>query len=154
MRLSANRQRQGGQALVELAFMLPVLTLLLLGILYFGFAFYTYNKLDRNIHEAGRYACSRTLLNSTDGQNAYRTQVRNIVLYGNPAGSGTAVVPGLAANNIEVAFLYDGTPTSTSRPARVLVRVTTYTMPGTFRVITITNKPWVIFPYLGQFNPI
>ena len=154
MKLCGRRRTQGGQALVELAFMLPVLTLLLLGILYFGFAFYTYNKLDRNIHEAGRYACTRNLLNSTNGQNAFRAQVRNVVLYGDPTGGITPVVPGLTAGNIEVAFLYDGTPTATSRPARIRIRVSTYTMPGTFRVITLTNKPWVIFPYLGTFNPI
>lgn len=147
-------QSERGQILAELGVLLPLLSLLLMGILYFGFAFFTYNKLDRGVHEAARYACTRTLLNSAAGHLAYRTQVRNVAIYGNPQGTGNPQVSGLNPQDIAVNFLYDGTPSSTSRPARVEIKVTTYAIPGLFKAITLSDRPWAIFPYLGNFNPI
>ena len=50
------RRRQAGQSLVEVAFVLPVLLLMLLGIFDFGRAIYAYNAVANAAREAARVA--------------------------------------------------------------------------------------------------
>jgi Flp pilus assembly protein TadG len=50
------RERSAGQSLVEVAFVLPVLLILLLGIFDFGRAIYAYNAVSNAAREAARVA--------------------------------------------------------------------------------------------------
>lgn len=50
------RRTQGGQSLVEVAFVLPILVLILLGIFDFGRAVYAYNAVSNAAREAVRLA--------------------------------------------------------------------------------------------------
>ena len=50
------RRYQRGQSLVEVAFVLPVLLLILLGIFDFGRAVYAYNAMSNSAREAARLA--------------------------------------------------------------------------------------------------
>lgn len=47
--------RQVGQALVEIALILPVLVLILMGVFDFGRAFYAYNAISNGAREGARY---------------------------------------------------------------------------------------------------
>lgn len=49
-------KRENGQAMVELALILPVLLLILMGIIEFGFMFNSYLTLNNVSREAARYA--------------------------------------------------------------------------------------------------
>lgn len=51
-----SRSRSAGQSLVEVAFVLPVLLLILLGIFDFGRAIYAYNTVSNAAREAARLA--------------------------------------------------------------------------------------------------
>lgn len=50
------RRREAGQSMVEVAFVLPVLLLILLGIFDFGRAIYAYNTVANAAREAARLA--------------------------------------------------------------------------------------------------
>lgn len=50
------RERSAGQSLVEVAFVLPVLLIVLLGIFDFGRAIYAYNAVSNAAREAARVA--------------------------------------------------------------------------------------------------
>src|SRR5207249_360536 len=48
--------RRSGQSMVEMALLLPILTLLLLGVIEFGFILYAHVQLANAAREAGRAA--------------------------------------------------------------------------------------------------
>jgi hypothetical protein len=69
---AGQRAGQSGQALVELALILPVLALILLGIVDFGRVFYTYGALANAAREGARYCA----LHPADTEGT-RTRVRD-----------------------------------------------------------------------------
>lgn len=144
------RRAQGGTAFVELALLLPVLALLFVGIIHFGYAFYVYSRVEKAVHDAARYASIRTLF---DGAvETYKTQVRNTAVYGEPTGVSSAVVPNLTTSQIEV-IINRPSGLASGRPQSIQVGVTTYTIPGTMGLITLTNKPRALYPFLGRYTP-
>src|SRR6516164_1215250 len=95
---------QRGQSLVEFAMVLPLLLLIVFGITEFGRAYYQYNTLSKAVRNGARYMSSHTY------SSANITNAQNMVVYGNTAGTGTPVVPGLTAATVVV------TPTGGSGP--------------------------------------
>jgi Flp pilus assembly protein TadG len=66
MKLNSVRKREDGQALVEFAFVVPVLLLIVLGIVQFGILFNNYITLTDAVRAGARQAAvSRTLANPT-----------------------------------------------------------------------------------------
>lgn len=152
------RKRQVGSALAELALLAPVFGVLLVGISYFGFAFYSYNRLERAVHDAGRYACTRSLLLTATGVSEFKRQVRNVVVYGAPESGYALSSPLLSSpSDVTVEILNtngaSASPTLQVRPERIRITVNTWSIPGSFRTITITNKPTADFPFIGRFTP-
>src|SRR5215831_9208588 len=98
------RLDQRGQSLAEFAVVLPLLLLIVFGITEFGRAYYQYNTLCKAIRNGARYMSSHTY------SSANITNAQNMVVYGNTAGSGTPVVPGLTTAKIVV------TPTGGAGP--------------------------------------
>jgi Flp pilus assembly protein TadG len=99
------RQTQRGVATTEFAIVLPVLLLLLFGVTELGRALVRYNTLTKAVQDGARYAAAEGLLGTTGNVNVdaqLTTEVRNVVVYGNAAGNGTAVLPGLAPGQIQV----------------------------------------------------
>ena len=86
-------KRERGVALTEFALTLPMLLMIMLPILEFGRAYYQYNTIAKSVRQAARYLSVRSPGIDTD-------KARNIVVYGNPAGSGTPLVPGLSLSNV------------------------------------------------------
>ncbi len=66
-----NRSKERGQSLVELALILPVLILVLLGILDFGRAFYAYNAISNAAREGARYGTVHHENTDSDGFPPY-----------------------------------------------------------------------------------
>lgn len=89
------KKRQGGVAMIELAIVLPLLLAICFGITEFGRAIYTYNTLAKSARDATRY-----LTTQTAGNAAAWITARNLVAYGNPAGDGSPLVPGLSKANM------------------------------------------------------
>ncbi len=94
--------------MVEFALAVGLLLPLLFGTFEFGYAFYTYNRLVAAVREGGRYASLRVYDSSTTTpSDTYLTAVKNAVVYGDPAGSGTPVVSGLTTDKVGVSVVMD-----------------------------------------------
>lgn len=98
-------RRQDGVAAVELTIALPVLLLLIVGVTELGRALVRYNALTKTVHDGARYAAAYALLGTTGMVNIdaqLLNEVRNVVVYGNKSGAGTAVLAGLQPAQVQV----------------------------------------------------
>jgi Flp pilus assembly protein TadG len=75
-----------------------------------GRAFYQDNTLTKAVRDGARYLADQAI-NSTTGviptpiEATTQTQAKNLVVYGNIAGTGTPLLPGLAPGQITVTTL-------------------------------------------------
>jgi Flp pilus assembly protein TadG len=86
---------QRGVAAVEFALALPLLVLLTFMTTEFGRALYQYNTLTKSARDAARY-----LSMQLPDDPAAVTSARNLMVYGNPAGTGTPLALGLTSSNV------------------------------------------------------
>ena len=84
---------QSGVAIVEFALILPVLLIMAFIVTEFGRALMHYNTLTKSVREGARYL-------TTQLPGAGTTAARNLVVYGNTAGTGDPLVPGLSLANV------------------------------------------------------
>jgi Flp pilus assembly protein TadG len=87
------KKRQVGAALVEFTLILPLLLLLTFITTEFGRAMYQYNTLTKSVRHAVRYLSIQT-------PGTHTTEARNLIVYGNLAGTGTPLALGLSINNV------------------------------------------------------
>jgi Flp pilus assembly protein TadG len=100
--------RNRGIATVEFTIVLPVLLVLLLGVTEIGRVILRYSALTKAVHEGARYAAAYALLGSTGVVNVdaqLLNEVRNVVVHGNPAGTGGVVLGGLQPAQVTVVDL-------------------------------------------------
>lgn len=88
--------RQRGAALVELALITPLLLILSFITTEFGRALYEYNSVTKSTRDAVRYLSVQT-------PGTHIAEARNLVVYGNTAGTGPALARGLSLANVPVA---------------------------------------------------
>ena len=86
---------QRGTAIVELALVLPLLLLLTMTTTEFGRAIYQYNTIVKSLRDATRYLSMQT-------PNTKLAEAKNLVVFGNIAGSGQALVPGLTVAKVSI----------------------------------------------------
>jgi Flp pilus assembly protein TadG len=99
--LSRFRSDERGVQLVEVALVIPIMLLLFGAVAEFGRYFYEYSTAAKAARVGARYLVSKSVTSSTN----YETQAKNLVVYGNIAGTGTAVLPGLTAANVQVDYI-------------------------------------------------
>lgn len=87
------KNRQHGVALVEFAFVLPLLLVLSLLCTELGRAVYRYNTTAKAVRNAVRYLSVQT-------PGTHVAEARNLILYGNVAGTGALLDPALTAANV------------------------------------------------------
>lgn len=87
------RHRQQGVALVEFAFVLPLLLIVTLLCAELGRAVYRYNTTAKTVRDAVRYLSVQT-------PGTHAAEARNLILYGNVAGTGALLDPALTAANV------------------------------------------------------
>jgi Flp pilus assembly protein TadG len=87
------RNRQQGVALVEFAFVLPLLLVLSLVSTELGRAVYRYNTTAKAVRDAVRYLSVQT-------PGTHVTEARNLIVYGNVAGTGPMLDTALSAANV------------------------------------------------------
>jgi len=95
-------REQRGQEIIEFAFMLPLLALLLAGAIEFGRAFYEYNILSKSVRNAARYMSDAVIASDGTIPATYVTNTKNVAVFGN-ISSGTPVLPGLSTGQITVS---------------------------------------------------
>lgn len=140
-------RKERGAQLVELAIVLPIFILLFAATAEFGRYFYEYTTLAKAARVGARYLAT-TAVKTTEDTNA-----RNIVVFGNTAGTGNPILTGLAASNVTI------TRTGGSAvPETVTVEITGFKHQPIFDLGKITNittlslnidvKPSVTMRYL------
>lgn len=102
---AARTRTQRGVAIVEFTIALPLLLMLILVTVEFGRAFMQYNTLTKAIRDGVRYLASEAIRGQTgivvvDEQLV--VDASNLVVYGNVAGTGEPVLPGLTGADITV----------------------------------------------------
>src|SRR5882672_12678475 len=90
-----SRDERGIQ-LVELAIVVPIFVILFAATAEFGRYFYEYTTLGKASRAAARYLATAAV-NSAEDNNA-----KNIVVYGNAAGTGSPILDGLTTANVVI----------------------------------------------------
>lgn len=85
--------KQHGVALVEFALILPLLLILTFVTTEYSRALFQYNILTKSVRDAARY-----LSVYNPGDTTKFPIAKNLVVYGNPAGSGSPLVIGLTTS--------------------------------------------------------
>jgi hypothetical protein len=88
-----SRRTQQGTALVELALITPLLLLLTFITTEFGRAMYEYNSVAKSTRDAVRYLSVQT-------PGTHVAEARNLMVYGNTAGTGSPLARGLSLSNV------------------------------------------------------
>ncbi|SDI63238.1 TadE/TadG family type IV pilus assembly protein [Variovorax sp. OV700] len=91
--MKTSNQRQRGAALIELALITPLLLLLTFITTEFGRAMYEYNLVVKSTRDAVRYLSVQT-------PGTHIDEARNLMVYGNTAGTGTPLARGLSLSNV------------------------------------------------------
>ena len=125
------------------------------GTFQFGYTFYRYNSLATAVNDGARYASMRPYNSTTTTpKDDFLLAVRNMVVYGNPAGGTAPVAPGLLITNVNL------TPSFTNSAGVVLgvptfmtVSISGYSIDAAFATNTLTDKPKVTYPYIGIYSP-
>lgn len=120
-------RQQKGLAIIEFTIVIPILLLLFLATAELGKLLYDYNTLTKAQRNGVRYLASHVQTGSTGNiennqavEYVYVGYARNLVVYGNIAGAGDPLLPGLAVegvtfdapnnNDVRVTVSYDYTP--------------------------------------------
>ncbi|HSE17095.1 MAG TPA: TadE/TadG family type IV pilus assembly protein [Pyrinomonadaceae bacterium] len=85
---------ESGLQLVEAALVVPIFLILFAATAEFGRYFYEYTTLAKAAQVGTRY------LSSAPVEAVEDTKAKNLVVYGNPAGSGTPILPGLSPSQV------------------------------------------------------
>ena len=145
-------RRRNGNVMIEFAIGSGLLLAAFTGTFRFGYTFLQYNNLQNAVARGARFASLAPYdsLTST-ASTAFKTKVKNMVLYGSTTAGTTPVLPGLTAANINVVPYFDPT---LKIPTRMTVSITGYTINSIFASNTLTNKPQVAYAYQGVWSPI
>lgn len=148
--LNRFRRDENGVQLVELAIVLPILLLLFGAVAEFGRYFYEYTTVAKGARLGARYLASKSVTSSTN----YEVVAKNLVVFGNEAGTGTPILDGLTVNNVDVQYL-GGT---TGIPDTVKVSIVDYEHESLFDIgallkvsalsMNVDVKPSVTMRYL------
>lgn len=95
-KISSFKRDERGLQLVELAIVLPVLVVLFAAAAEFGRYFYEYTTLAKGTRVAARYLVTAKTNGADD------VCAKNLVVYGNFAGTGNPIVTGLQTSNIDI----------------------------------------------------
>jgi Flp pilus assembly protein TadG len=152
-------RNERGVQLVELALVLPIFLMLFAAVAEFGRFYYEYSTLAKGARAGARYlATART--NGLDDLAA-----KNLVVYGNTAGTGSPILSGLSATNVTITRLDSaGVPQTGGTPMTVSVQITNYKHSPIFNLGKLTNntslslaidlKPIVTMRYLLPTSPV
>ena len=138
-----NRDNERGSTLVEFAIGATVFLTAMFAVLEFGRALWVHNALADAARRGARYA---TLHSPAD-----INQVKNVVVYGDPAGGGQPMLDNFSTSNVDVTYngfgLNDGTVTVkiTNYKFQFVVPIigTTITMPSYSTTLTAESAGYI-----------
>jgi Flp pilus assembly protein TadG len=150
------RRSRAGNAMVEFALASTILFPMFLATFQFGYSFYVYNTISTQVRNGARYASIRKFrCSDAAGITTYKNAVKNMVRYGNPAGTGTVLEPGLTADQVSVKIKdrHGSDADATHTPSYVEVATSGYSVNAIVTTINFNGKPYVRFPYVGVYAP-
>ena len=118
-----------GTQFVELALVLPVMLLMLASVAEFGRFFYTYQTLAKATRTGARYLTIKPPTTDND------EKAQNMVVYGNPEGTGEPVVAGLTTGMVRV--VRDGA--NPALPDHVTIRIEGYAYEPLFNLVRFSG---------------
>lgn len=150
------RRRQRGHAFLEFTLGSGLFIALFTGAYQFGYTYHVYENLLSAVRAGARFGAMRPYdlgVQTTDSapSSAFTTAVRNVTVYGDPAGGANGaqpVVSGLATNHVLVTVAFRN-----SLPATVTVAIHGYALESTFGNWTANRKPQATFQYMGRYDP-
>jgi Flp pilus assembly protein TadG len=155
------RRDEQGVQLVEIAIVIPIMLMLFAAVGEFGRYFYEYTTLAKAERVGARFMAAKSIDSvSTDWVAA----TKKLVVYGNTAGTGTPVLPGLTINNVDVKFAGGTYNAGNGVPTTVTISIINYKHKSLFDLAKITKikklslnvdvKPSVTMHYLLNANSI
>lgn len=149
--LNRFRRDEQGVQLVELAIVLPILLLLFAGLAEFGRYFYEYTTAAKGARVGARYLASKSVTSTTTN---WEGNAKNLVVFGNTAGTGDPILPGMSVDNVDVQYV-GGTA---GIPEKVKVSIVNYQHESLFDLggflrnpdltLNVDVKPSVTMRYL------
>ena len=143
----SNFRSEKGVELVEFALILPLLLLLCLGVIEFGRAYYTYNILTKAVRDGARYLSTGMVTSTGTVNSTTTTETKNVVVYGNIAGTGTKKIPDLLTTQVNVPAA-----TVVSGSEQYVTVSVTYPYVPMFRLVmpNLTLSPKVTMIFVGR----
>jgi len=99
--LTRFRRDDRGVQLVELAIVLPILLLLFAAVAEFGRYFYEYSTVAKSARLGARYLAAKS---ATSATNNWQANAKNLVVFGNTAGTGSPILSGMTTANVTVEY--------------------------------------------------
>jgi len=96
------KANQRGQAVVELAFQIPLMVALLFGGVQIARVFYVYHTLQKALRGGAGMLARSVNVDYCDSADAALADARNFIVFGNLQGEGTPVVQGLTTDMIQI----------------------------------------------------
>ena len=129
-RQPGGERKQKGMQLIEMAFVMPVMMILLGGLVELSYYFYTYATLARATRAGAGYIYTKAY---TDTEI---TKAKNMVICGelNSCSGFSSVVPSLSASNVSVVLT-----TLSANDKTITVSVTNYSYTPLFDLFKLTN---------------
>jgi Flp pilus assembly protein TadG len=122
--------------LVEIAIVLPLLLMLFAAVGEFGRYFYEYTTMAKAARVGARFMAAKTIDSaSTD----WITATKKLVVYGNTAGTGNPVLPGLTINNVDVKFAGGTYTNGNGVPTTVTISFVNYKHKSMFDLAKLTK---------------
>ena len=135
-RLAGIGQDERGVQLLELAIVLPLFVILFAATAEFGRYFYEYTTMAKAARVGARFMAAKTLDSaSTD----WITATKKLVVYGNTAGTGTPVLPGLTISNVDVKFAGGTYTNGNGVPTTVTISFVNYKHKSMFDLAKLTK---------------
>lgn len=153
-KISCFKRNDRGVQLVELAIVLPIFVVLFAAVAEFGRYFYEYTTLAKGSRAAVRYLVTETTSGCAD------LPAKNLVVYGNLAGTGDPIISGLALANVQITRA--GAPTG-GVPTTITIKIINFQHSSIFDLGKLTDssafldidvKPSVTMRYLLTVSPI
>ena len=150
--------------MVEFTLVSPLLISLFLGVISYGYDFYTYNRLEEAVRAGARFASTQEYdgyasagltckgdctTNNLPKTFSFAQRVRYYTAFGDPSAASTAtpVIEGFTDNNVSVRVKF-----VSGYPVYVSVGVTGLVLRTPLGALTL-NKPVTTFAYVGNFVP-
>jgi Flp pilus assembly protein TadG len=155
--LQKARHGRRGNVMIEFALGAGVLFSVFAGTFRFGYTFYQYNLLKNAVNNGASYAVLRAYDSATcTPSDAFKTAVKNMVVYADSGGGTSPTLPGLTTSNVNLTVGWSFTPCSAGSggsPVSMTVSISNYTISAVVGSTTLTGKPAATYPYLGIFEP-